>query len=205
MWRLPTAATTMSAWRVSAPSRRRAVADRDRRVGVQQQHRHRLADDVAAPDHDGVLAARVAADRLEHLHAAVGRAGLEARAADHQRAGARDGKAVDVLGGEIAPMTLFASICAGSGNCTRMPWIAGSAFSAAMRASRSASAVSGAAAARVQAGLLAILDLVLHVDLRRRVRADQDHGEAGRTPRAERRRAAGDVGADASPPARCRR
>ena len=42
--------------------------------------------------------------------------------------------------GEIASITLNGSICFGSGICTRMPWIVGSAFSAAMRASRFASA-----------------------------------------------------------------
>ena len=36
--------------------RRLRVADRDRRVALQQQHRHRLADDLAAPDDDRVRA-----------------------------------------------------------------------------------------------------------------------------------------------------
>ena len=36
--------------------RRLRVADRHRRVALQQQHRHRLADDLAAPDDDRVRA-----------------------------------------------------------------------------------------------------------------------------------------------------
>jgi hypothetical protein len=69
----------------------------------------------------------------------------------------------------------------GSGICTRMPWIAGSAFSAAMRASSSGLGEVGVGAFehRVQAVLLAGLDLVAHVDRAGRVVADQDHGQAG--------------------------
>ncbi len=43
------------------------------------------------------------------------------------------------LAGEIASSTLPSSTCFGSGSCTRMPWVSGSALSRAMRASRSAS------------------------------------------------------------------
>ena len=57
---MPSAATRMSASRQNAPmSLRAAVTQRHGGVGafLRQQRRHRLADDVAAADHDGVLAA----------------------------------------------------------------------------------------------------------------------------------------------------
>ncbi len=44
------------------------------------------------------------------------------------------------LAGAMAATTACASSCGGSGICTRMPWIAGSALSSAMRASSSACA-----------------------------------------------------------------
>ncbi|MDT4863848.1 hypothetical protein FQZ97_985720 [compost metagenome] len=43
------------------------------------------------------------------------------------------------LAGEIASMTFCASMCAGNGSCTRMPWMVGSALSASTRASSAAS------------------------------------------------------------------
>ena len=43
------------------------------------------------------------------------------------------------LSGEMVSMTLCESMWAGSGNCTRMPWIVGSLFSASTRASNSPS------------------------------------------------------------------
>ncbi len=46
------------------------------------------------------------------------------------------------LAGEIVSITLWVSMCLGSGSCTRMPWTAGSSFSARMRASRAASVMS---------------------------------------------------------------
>ena len=46
------------------------VADRDRRVALQQQHRHRLADDLAAADDDGARAGDrrclLAVEQLDH-------------------------------------------------------------------------------------------------------------------------------------------
>jgi hypothetical protein len=64
------------------------------------------------------------------LHAAVGRAGAKAGLADHQRAGAGDVKAVDILGGGDGLDDGIPHRCArGSGNCTRMPCTAGSALS----------------------------------------------------------------------------
>ena len=57
--RLPTAATSTSAWRViGAELARLRVRDRDGGVGGEQQHRHRLADHVRAAEHDRVAAGR---------------------------------------------------------------------------------------------------------------------------------------------------
>jgi hypothetical protein len=57
-----------------------------------------MADDVGAADDHGMLAAQVLhADGLQHLHAAIGRAGLEADFAHHQRARAGHMETVHVL------------------------------------------------------------------------------------------------------------
>jgi hypothetical protein len=72
-------------------------------------------------------------------------------------------------------------MCFGSGICTRMPWMAGSAFSAAMRSSSACSGKVGLVLFqhRVEAGVAAGLDLVAHVDVAGRIVADDDHGQAG--------------------------
>jgi uncharacterized protein (DUF2237 family) len=57
-----------------------------------------MANDVGAADDHGMLAAQVLhADGLQHLHAAIGRAGLEADFAHHQRARAGHMETVHVL------------------------------------------------------------------------------------------------------------
>jgi hypothetical protein len=66
---------------VVAQVRGRAMAYGHGGVGLQEQQRHRLADRVRAADHDRVLAAQIDAGGLDQLHAAVGRAGAEARQA----------------------------------------------------------------------------------------------------------------------------
>jgi hypothetical protein len=65
---------------------------------LQQHQRHGFAHNVAAADDHGVFAAQVVADAVEHLHAAVRRAGPKTGHARHQGTGTGDVKAVHVLG-----------------------------------------------------------------------------------------------------------
>jgi len=51
---------------------------------IQQQERHRLADDVGAADHDSMLAGEIAEAILQQQQAAIGRAGDEALAAGRE-------------------------------------------------------------------------------------------------------------------------
>ena len=51
------------------------MAHRDGRVGIDQKHRHRLAHDVGAPQHDRGLTFGVDAVLLQHLHDAERRTG----------------------------------------------------------------------------------------------------------------------------------
>ena len=78
---------------------RARVADRDRRVRLEQQHRGRAADDLAAADHDGVLARRVDVVGGQELHAARRRRGDVERRAEIEVPRVHGVKAVDVLAG----------------------------------------------------------------------------------------------------------
>ena len=121
--------------------------------------------------------------RLDQLHAAVGRAGPEAGQADHQRAGAGDVEAVDVLGRRDRLDDLAARRCARAAaaapGCRAS---AGSALSASMRASSSASvsvAPDSVRASSCRPVSAQALTLLRDVDLAGRVVADQDDGQAG--------------------------
>ena len=95
----PTAATRMSARRVWRGEVVRArVADRHRRVLGKEEHRHRLADDLAPPDHDRLVALQLDPVLLEHHHHARGRRRHEERLAEVETARVEDVEAVDVLG-----------------------------------------------------------------------------------------------------------
>src|SRR5574340_501064 len=72
-------------------------ADGDGGIVLQQHQRHRLADDVAAPDHHGMLALDRHAAFFQQLHRAVRRAGGEAHIAGGQRADVHRVEAVHVL------------------------------------------------------------------------------------------------------------
>ena len=76
---------------------RARVADGDRRVGSEQQLRHRLAEQVRAADHDGLGALERRAGLREQQHHAGRRARPQAVAAQRERAGAERRQAVDVL------------------------------------------------------------------------------------------------------------
>src|SRR5437763_6814151 len=73
---------------------RLGVTNRHRGIGVQQQHGHRFADDVAASHHHGIFAGHLDAAAPQNLHAPGGRAG-------HQSG---------TLGGEIAHVDRMKSI-----------------------------------------------------------------------------------------------
>ena len=78
--------------------RRFRVADRHRRVPLQQQHRHRLPDDLAAADHHRVRARHRDAAPHEQLDDAGRRARHQPRAPLHQPADVHRVEAVHVLG-----------------------------------------------------------------------------------------------------------
>ena len=66
---------------------------------VEQEHGGGLADDVAAPDDDSMLAGDGKAAALEDFNDAGGRAGRERGTASEQAAGVDGVKAVNILGG----------------------------------------------------------------------------------------------------------
>jgi hypothetical protein len=77
------------------------VRDRHRRVGGEQQLRHGLADDVAAPDDHRVRAAQRGAALGDEAHRASRRAGHEPGPPTREQAGVDRVEAVDVfLGGD---------------------------------------------------------------------------------------------------------
>ena len=96
----PTAAMSTSARRqTSARSRVREWHDRHRRVGAEQQLRHRLAEEVRAPDDDRLGAFELRARRVEQRHDALRRARPQPLDAEREPAGADRRQAVDVLVG----------------------------------------------------------------------------------------------------------
>ncbi len=95
-------------------------------------------------------------------------------------------KAVDVLGGSMASITRCGSICFGSGNCTRMPSTRSSALSLRNQCQQlglrwwSPAASPENSQCRPRRRRLA---LVAHIDLARRIVADQHGAEARRRRR----------------------
>ena len=75
------------------------MADGDRGVAVQQQHRHRLPDDVAAADHHSVLTADRNLLALEQLDDTGGRAGDELGTILREQPDALGTKSIHVLVG----------------------------------------------------------------------------------------------------------
>ena len=165
--------------------RRARMTDRHGGVAMQQQQRHRLADDVAAPDHDGAGAGDRNPRSLQQLDDAGRRARHEVRAILHEPADVDRMKPSTSLSGRIASNTrrsASAPIAAGSGDCTRMPSCTSLAFRRSTTSSSSSSdadAGSDSRSARRPASP-ADFSLLPHVDLRRRVVADQHDSEPGR-------------------------
>ena len=162
---------------------RAAVRDGDRGVGSQKHHGHGLAYDVGAADHHGVLAAQILhADGFQHLHAAVGSAGLEANFTHHQRTGAGHVEAVHILGGGDGFDDLVVVNMLGQGQLHQNAVDAGvvvQRFDAGQQLGFSHGSVvlfQHGMKAHVFAGL----DLVAHIDLRGLVVAHQNDGQAGR-------------------------
>ena len=170
----------------------RAVADGHRRVAARallhHERGHRLADDVAPADDDA--RARPSSRRRERIsisctpdgvHGAKAVVSPMTQLADVHRDGSRPRPSA----GRCGAATEFASMCFGSGICTRIPWIAGSAFSRSMVARSSSCVVVGGQPDRppMHARLLARLPLAPHVDRARGIVADEHHGEPGRDPR----------------------
>ncbi len=73
------------------------MADGHSGVLLQQEYGNRLANDIAPPYNNGVLTLQVIADKLEHLQAAMRRAGDIAFLANHQVADIDGMKAVHIL------------------------------------------------------------------------------------------------------------
>ncbi|MCY1365305.1 hypothetical protein D9M69_521450 [compost metagenome] len=157
------------------------MADGDRGVLLQQHECHGLADDVAAPDHHRVFALELVADALQHLHAAVGRAGPETGHAGHERACAGDVEAVDVLGRRDRLDDLLRLNVRGQRKL-HQDAVDGGVGIECIHARKQCCLGHGGGPTlqhRVHAGVFTGLDLVAHVNLRGLVVANQDHGQPG--------------------------
>jgi hypothetical protein len=75
------------------------VARRDGGVRLQQELAHRLAEEIRAPDHDGLGTFELRADLVEQDHHALRGARPQALAAERQEPGGDRGQAVDVFVG----------------------------------------------------------------------------------------------------------
>ena len=178
---------------------RSAVAHGHRRILREKHDGDRLADDVAASDHDGVLAFQVVADGFEHLHAAVRRAWTKAGAAHHQCARARDVEAIDVLGGRDGLDDLLRVHVLGDRQLDEDAVHLGVGVQRADAVEKlGLSHRCRVALERCrQARLGAVVDLVLRVDLARWVFADEDDRQVRLyATRLQCLGAAGDFGTD---------
>ncbi len=173
------------------------VAQGDRGVFLQQHQRHGLADDVAAANHHGMLAAQIVADAVQHLHAAIRRAGPEARLAHHQGAGAGDVETVHVFC-RCNRFNDFLRINVRGQRQLHQDAVDGGVLVERFHARQQFGFGQGGGVLlqhRVQAGVMAGLDLVAHIDLAGRVFADQHHGQTRRDATgAQGGRALGDFG-----------
>jgi hypothetical protein len=185
----PIAATRMSADRHSPGEvRRAAVADRDRGVAREQEHRHRLSDDVAAPDDDRPLALRVDAVVVEHHHHPERRAGAHDALAEQEIADVPGMEAVDIEArvDRVEDLALV--------DVVRQRQLDEDAVDARVRVQLRHEAEElllgrlrrQVLPQREDADLLAGLLLVAHVDAARGVVADEDGGEARSSPRSGR-------------------
>ncbi len=115
------------------------MADGDGGVGVHEEQRHGLADDIAAAEDDGVRAFDWNFAAAENFHHAERGAGDEIGAAGDEAADVEGWKPSTSLAGSTASRIFLASTCAGSGSWTRMP----STSSRRLRSSTMASSSAG--------------------------------------------------------------
>ncbi|MDF3009544.1 MAG: hypothetical protein K0S03_340 [Burkholderiales bacterium] len=157
------------------------VADRHRRVLLQQQQRERLADDVGAADHYRAAARHRDAGMLEQAHHAGRRAGHEPGRAGNEGAEVHGVEAVDVLGGrnqrkyarriDVARQRQLHQDAVDCGiGIERLDSL--QQFGLADRCLELEDL-------RLHPGFLAGERLVADVDARGRIVAGEDHGEAG--------------------------
>ena len=73
------------------------MRDRNRGIRIKQQLRHRLADDVRAPDHDRFKAGKIAQPVGQQHDAAERCARHEAALPDREATRVRDMEAIDIL------------------------------------------------------------------------------------------------------------
>ena len=110
------------------------VADRDRRMAMQQQHRDGLPTMSLRPMIDCVFARHVDAAAPQELDDPRRRARNQVGSVLHEPPDVQRRHAVHIFRGSIASNTLLhrrRSQCeSGSGDCTRIPSTAGSAFNA---------------------------------------------------------------------------
>ena len=158
------------------------VADRDSRILAEQEMEHRLADDVAAADDDGALTVNRDAGELEHAQTAERRAGHESRLSRHEAADVDGMEAVDVLlwADALEDLRLV------RGNLLGQRQLHEDAMDLHIGVERIDLRDELVFCRRlghlndfgVDAERLARLVLVAHVDLRGRIRADDDDGKA---------------------------
>ncbi len=169
------------------------VTDRHRRVPVQQQQRHRLADDVAAADDDGAHAGHRNLRSLEQLDDARRRAGDKARTILDQPADVQRVKAVDVLVWQQRVEHPPLGVSAHRGRQRRLDEDAVVHVAPVQAIDNREHLVERCGRRqpleiRAQPRLARRLQLAPDVHLRRRIVADEHDAEAGRTSRATRER-----------------
>jgi hypothetical protein len=93
----PAAATRMSSRMVNCARSRACMADRCRGVALHEHECHRLADDVAGTDNDGIPTGHFDSCMIEEPHDTIGRAGRKDRLTDDEAADVVEMKAVDIF------------------------------------------------------------------------------------------------------------
>ena len=165
------------------------MADRDRRVALQQQHRHGLADDLAPADDDRVAPRDRDAGSIEDLDDAGGRARLQVRAPLHQLADVHRVEPVDVLVRIDRVEHALRGPLPDRGGQRRLDENAVVAIARVEAGDEREQIVEGrrrgqALQVHPEPGIVPRLRLVADVHLGSRIVADEDDPQAGWTPRA---------------------
>ena len=162
-------------------------------MAVQQQERHRLADDVAPADHDGASARNRNLRSVEKLNHAGRRARHERGAVLHQASDVDRVKPVHVFGGiQRVEDALLGVRAHGRRQRTlnENPVVHVAPVETLDECQQRFDARRGRQTLDVgaQSGLARRLQLAADVEMGRRVIADQHQGKAGRPPRVRRER-----------------